>query len=141
MRFLTTDWKMVRDANKSDVPQASELMETLCKNYWLPVYSYLRRAGETHEDAQDLTQGFFLHALHNNIFAIADDKLGRLRNLLLASLKYFVYTAKARARAQKRGGNCEMLSLDFESVGAIYEMVIRRYSTKLVVLLSACYTN
>ena len=33
--------------------------------YWYPLYTFARRGGHSPEDAQDLTQGFFLHLLEH----------------------------------------------------------------------------
>ena len=40
----------------TDSPQAHQALETLCRNYWYPLYAYVRRQGHSAHDAQDLTQ-------------------------------------------------------------------------------------
>ncbi len=40
-------------------PEAEQAMEDLCRAYWFPLYSFVRRCGRPPADAQDLTQGFF----------------------------------------------------------------------------------
>jgi DNA-directed RNA polymerase specialized sigma24 family protein len=42
---------------------SEEALAELCKLYWYPLYGYVRRRGYSTEDAQDLTQGFFLDFL------------------------------------------------------------------------------
>ena len=57
--FTTTHWSVVLKAADTASPAAKEALETLCRNYWYPLYAYVRRQGHGPEDAQDLTQEFF----------------------------------------------------------------------------------
>ena len=54
---------MVLLSAQSQAPALGEL----CRIYWYPLYAYIRRRGRTPEEAQDLTQGFFLHLLEDLI--------------------------------------------------------------------------
>jgi RNA polymerase sigma-70 factor (ECF subfamily) len=45
----------------------------------------------------------------------ADRERGRFRSFLLASLRHFLANEWNRARAQKRGGNCQIVSLDLRA--------------------------
>ena len=56
--FTTTHWSMVLEA-QGESPAAQEALEKLCRTYWRPIYSFVRRQGAGAEDAEDLTQGFF----------------------------------------------------------------------------------
>ena len=64
-RFATTRWSMVIDAGRPSSPKAAEALATLCTIYWFPLYAYVRRRGHSIDDAQDLTQEFFVHLLDN----------------------------------------------------------------------------
>jgi len=86
-------------------------LEQLCRAYWYPLYCYVRRRGYSHEDAQDLTQGFLLQLLERHSFARVDASKGRFRSFLLAGLGYFLSDQHDRASAQKHGGGQPMLSL------------------------------
>jgi len=55
--FATTHWSIVLEA-QSQSPAAQEALEKLCRTYWRPVYSFIRRQGTGSEEAEDLTQGF-----------------------------------------------------------------------------------
>ena len=60
-RFATTHWSMVVSAGGATAsPEASQALATLCENYWFPLYAFVRRGGYSPEDAQDLTQEFFV---------------------------------------------------------------------------------
>ena len=54
---------MVLTAGRRDTNRAHAALENLCQTYWPPLYAYVRRRGNSPEDAQDLTQAFFAHLL------------------------------------------------------------------------------
>ncbi len=113
-QFGQTHWSVVlAAANKKDFALAEQSLEKLCRVYWLPLYTYIRRQGESPHDAQDLTQEFFARLLEKNSLDSVDQMKGRFRSFLLASLKHFLSNQRDRARAQKRGGGQSPLSLDF----------------------------
>ncbi len=109
--IVTTQWSVVLASAEQDSPQARSALEQLCRIYWYPLYCYVRRRGYTHEDAQDLTQGFLLRWLEHKSFGRADASKGRLRSFLLAGLNHFLSDQWDHASAQKRGGGRPMLSL------------------------------
>ncbi len=84
--FVTTHWSVVLASADQDSPQARAALEKLCRTYWYPLYCYIRRRGYSHEDAQDLTQGFLLQLLERHSFARVDASKGRFRSFLLAGL-------------------------------------------------------
>jgi RNA polymerase sigma-70 factor (ECF subfamily) len=115
-RFVTTRWSLVRAAGESGDPAAAgQALAGLCRMYWYPLYAYVRRRGNSHPDAEDLTQKFFARLLGNNLFANARSERGRLRALLLTSLRNFLNDEHARARAQKRGAAVSMAFDDAET--------------------------
>ena len=116
--FVTTHWSVVLTAGDSDTPRARAALETLCQTYWYPLYAFVRRTGHSREEAQDSTQEFFARLLTHNTFARADPARGRFRTFLLASLKNFLATEWAKARAQKRGGGAQLLPLEFDTAEA-----------------------
>jgi RNA polymerase sigma-70 factor (ECF subfamily) len=113
-QFGQTQWSIVlAAAGKRDLAIAEQSLEKLCRVYWLPLYTYIRRQGESPQDAQDLTQEFFARLLEKDFLGSVDQTKGRFRSFLLASLKHFLSNQRDRARAQKRGGGQTPLSLDF----------------------------
>ena len=89
-------------------------MAELCRLYWYPLYIFARRRGYSPEDAQDLTQGFFLHLLEHRALRSVDRLKGRFRSFLLASFQNHLSDAVDRARRLKRGGDEEFIHLDAE---------------------------
>jgi RNA polymerase sigma-70 factor (ECF subfamily) len=114
--FATTHWSVVLSAGDVHGLKASEALEKLCRTYWRPLYSYVRRQGHGPEDAQDLTQAFFAKLLEKNFWARADRKKGRFRSFLLTALRQFVSDERDRAKTAKRGGGFSFISFD-EEVG------------------------
>lgn len=88
-------------------------LAALCESYWYPCFAFVRRQGYDVEEAQDLTQGFFVNLLDKNYVGDADRRRGKFRTFLLSSLKNFLANQRDHARAIKRGGGKQILSLDF----------------------------
>ncbi|MCW5553111.1 MAG: sigma-70 family RNA polymerase sigma factor [Verrucomicrobiae bacterium] len=113
--FVTTQWSAVLAAGCSDTTHARTALEQLCRQYWHPLYAYVRRAGYSREEAEDLTQEFFARLLGQNTLGKADPARGRFRSFLLASLKNFLANEWDKARARKRGGGAQLLPLEFDT--------------------------
>src|SRR6266480_1588113 len=68
--FVSTCWTIVLKAGDSPTSaQALSALSELCQIYWRPLYIFLRKKGYGHEDAQDLTQGFFAHLIETRGYA------------------------------------------------------------------------
>jgi RNA polymerase sigma factor (sigma-70 family) len=88
-------------------------METLCRRYWYPLYAYVRCAGHSPADAQDLTQDFFARLLAKHWLTAADPERGRFRSLLLVAMKRHLARHWHQGQAQKRGGEFELISVNW----------------------------
>ena len=111
--FTPTHWSVVlAAAGRADSTHARDALEKLCRNYWLPIYVFVRRQGHGPHDAQDLTQEFFARLLEKNFLAGAQREKGRFRSFLLASVKHFLANEWDKATAQKRGGGQVPISID-----------------------------
>ena len=109
--FTTTHWSVVL-AVQDESPAAQEALEKLCRTYWRPVYSFIRREGAAPEEAEDLTQGFFALLLERRNFDAVRKEKGRLRSYLLTSLKHFLVSEHRRAVTIKRGKGQQPVPLD-----------------------------
>jgi RNA polymerase sigma factor (sigma-70 family) len=114
-RFRTTHWSVVLLSAQTQVPGSRTAMADLCRLYWYPLYAFVRRRGYSAEDAQDLTQGFFLSLLERKSLRQVAPEKGKFRSFLLASLKNYLADAFDRENSIKRGGQIEFVTLDFES--------------------------
>jgi RNA polymerase sigma factor (sigma-70 family) len=114
--FHTTRWTIVIQAAQSQVQGGPAALAELCRLYWYPLYVFARRRGHSPDDAQDLTQGFFLHLLEHRALTTVDRLKGKFRSFLLASFQNYLSVEAYRARCLKRGGNREFVSLEFVSL-------------------------
>ena len=87
-------------------------MGELCRIYWGPLYSYVRRQGYDAAAAEDLTQSFIARLIEKEALRQFRQERGRFRSFLLASLKNFLANERDSAQAQKRGGGVSTLPLD-----------------------------
>jgi len=110
--FATTHWSVVLAARDAPSPQAEAALETLCRNYWYPLYSHARRQGHSQHDAEDLTQSFFGRLLEKHYLASVAPEKGRFRSFLLVALNHFMSNERAKAQAARRGGGKPAISLD-----------------------------
>jgi len=101
--FLTTRWEAV---------ESPAAWDTIARDYWRPIYWYIRRSGYGEEDASDLTQGFLASLLRRDGFSTLDRAKGRFRSFLIAALQHYLSDMRDWSRAQKRGGGREHLSFD-----------------------------
>ncbi|HLV87913.1 MAG TPA: sigma-70 family RNA polymerase sigma factor [Candidatus Sulfotelmatobacter sp.] len=113
-QFPTTRWTLVVAAGDPQRKDARSALVSLCENYWYPLYAYLRRRGHAPDQAQDLTQEFFMRVLEGRYLDRVDPEKGRFRSFILTSLKFFAADEQDRQRAQKRGGGA-IVSLEFSS--------------------------
>ncbi len=119
--FTTTHWSVVLEA-QGESPAAQEALEKLCRVYWRPIYSFVRRQGLGPEEAEDITQGFFAQLLERGKFSAIRKEKGRLRSFLLGALKYFVADEQRRAMAIKRGKGQRLIPLEELRAGERIDM-------------------
>ncbi len=105
-----THWSVVLASADPAAPDARNALEALCRAYWYPVYSYVRRRGHARPDAEDLTQAFFLRLLETHALKAATPERGRFRAFLRASVDHFMVSEWRRENALKRGGGITFLS-------------------------------
>ena len=116
-QFATTHWSVVLAAREEKSPRAAEALALLCRAYWYPLYSHVRRRGHDHHAAQDLTQEFFTRLLEKQwLNSVAREK-GHFRTFLLVSMDHFLANNWREARAAKRGGGAGLVSLDETHLG------------------------
>jgi DNA-directed RNA polymerase specialized sigma24 family protein len=120
--FHTTRWSLVIAAQRgADTTRARGAMAALCRDYWYPLYAFVRRRGHTPHDAQDLTQAFFASILEGNA-TMADPAKGKFRSYLLGALKHFLINEWHRANTLKRGGGKEIIEWDGLDAEARYAL-------------------
>jgi RNA polymerase sigma factor (sigma-70 family) len=113
-RFPPTRFSVIDAARSTDEAERVRAMDTLCAAYWKPVYKYTRlRWNRAADDAQDLTQGFFVQVIERGLLEKFDPAKSRLRTYLRVCVDRFVMNEDKAAKRLKRGGNTPHVSLDF----------------------------
>jgi DNA-directed RNA polymerase specialized sigma24 family protein len=121
VRFRTTQWDLVLAARNSSSAEHRRCLSELCSLYWFPLYRFALFTGLSNEDAQDVTQSFFLYLLQKESLRQADPAKGRFRSFLLACFRNHLSTHRQYTSAAKRGGGRSVINLD------AYELEERRH--------------
>lgn len=125
--FVTTHWSLIAACTHGS-ETADEALAQLCRDYWPPLYSFVRRRGYSPADAQDLVQGFFAFLLETRVYAKTDRNKGKFRSFLLASLKHYMADVWDREHTLKRGGDQSFVSLD-ERMEVVEKMYVNESAT------------
>jgi RNA polymerase sigma-70 factor (ECF subfamily) len=110
--FPNTRWSVVLAARQQFSADSAAALEAICRTYWYPLYAYVRRAGKSPHDAQDLTQEFFCRLLEKRWLDAVDPHKGKLRTFLITALKNFLHKEWRHVSAQKRGGASIPVQID-----------------------------
>jgi len=115
VNFAETVWGMIERA-RDDSPEVRQAgLDELARNYWKPVYHYLRVAwAKSNEDAKDLAQAFFLWLTDRQALARFAPERGSFRTFLKALLRHFVQHHDQALDRIKRGGGRVILNLNQE---------------------------
>ncbi len=122
MRWATTSWTQVLAARDAPSAESRQALEALCEAYWYPIYAFVRGQGIDPEASRDLTQAYFAQLIEKGYLEDFDPSLGRFRVFLRASVKHFLSKEREKARAWKRGGHTQIISLDAEEVEGRYRL-------------------
>lgn len=106
---------MILRADEGSQSQVRLALESLCCQYWYPLYTFVRRQGKTHHEAEDCTQEFLARLLASDGVAKARPERGRFRTFLLTSLRNFLINEWHRTQTAKRGGGLAPLPLEFDT--------------------------
>lgn len=101
--FSTTSWDLVGQAQKADIMERDKAIRELFRRYAYPLYSFLRRTGQSREDAEDIVQMLFAKLVAGNLLANVSPDKGRFRTFLLVAVKNIASTIADAKSRQKRG--------------------------------------
>ncbi len=110
--FPTTHWTLVQIVKGDDQKQAAVALEEICSRYWYPVYAYLRRAGRSAHDAEDLAQMLFQKLIEDDALRLAQQERGRLRSFLIGMIRRVISKQARHDGAEKRGGGVTVFSMN-----------------------------
>ncbi|WP_422925493.1 RNA polymerase sigma factor [Singulisphaera sp. PoT] len=112
----SSHWSVIAAAGRPDTEAGRLALAAFCDTFRGPVYSYLRRDGCNQDEAQDLTQEFFLYLVGDSRpLAEYDKTRGRFRPYFLAALRHFRANRRRYDSAARRGGGRHLLSIDHPS--------------------------
>ncbi len=116
-RFEKTHWTLIVAAARDPADtSAHDALSRLCEIYRNPLCSFVRRHNRcSPEDAEDLTQSFFVHLLQKNTLASADPAKGTFRSFLLTCLKNFLANEREKQNAAKRNPGAPLISIDADT--------------------------
>ncbi len=110
--FPTTRWGCVATAGDRNSAGSDAALAEICREYWYPIYSFIRSRGHSADEASDLTQEYFARLLEGRLLLAADCNRGRFRTLLRTDCSYFLADDRTWRRRRKRGGGLRKWSLD-----------------------------
>jgi len=114
--FPPTRWSLIVAARSPEAEERQRALDLLIAAYWKPVYKYIRlRWNKDSDQAKDLTQDFFTRLLEKDFLESFDPARARLRTFLRVCVDRFLANQEKAAQRLKRGGDMQLLSLDFES--------------------------
>jgi RNA polymerase sigma factor (sigma-70 family) len=110
--FPTTCWGRILEAGDPAAPESRAALEGLCRDYWYPLYAFVRRKGHDPETAQDLVQGLFAGLLERGDLCGLEPERGRFRSFLMACCTHYLARQHERERAARRGGGRVAIPID-----------------------------
>ena len=111
-RFPTSCWGRILQAGDPAAPESRAALEGLCRDYWYPLYAFVRHKGHDPETAQDLVQGLFASLLGRGNFRGLHPLRGRFRSFLMACCTHYLARHHERERAARRGGGRVAIPID-----------------------------
>lgn len=121
--FVSTRWTVVLAAAEPESPEAREAFGNLYRDYWPPLYAFVRRRGYEPATAEDITQDFFAVLLEKQRLNGVTRVGGKFRSFLLTALKNHLANEWDRSRAARRGGGVAALTLDEAAAESAYQTV------------------
>lgn len=114
--FPQTRHSILIAAKNDNAAVREQAFDELVTAYWKPVYKYIRiKWSASNEDAKDLTQEFFTAAFEKSFFKSYDPGRSKFRTYLRTCVDGAVMNARKASARLKRGGQTEILPLDFET--------------------------
>jgi RNA polymerase sigma-70 factor (ECF subfamily) len=113
MTFDTTHWSVVSAIRSEDPVVKQRALDKTCARYWDPIRRTLVRAwGYGPDEAQDLTQTFFMNLIEHRQLEAARRDRGPFHQFLIVMLTHVVINDGKYQRRLKRGGGERLLELD-----------------------------
>ena len=112
--FASTCWTTIHSCSGNDSTAQAARAE-LCRDYWYPVYAFIKFQGNDTHYAEDLARDFFAYILGRSWLERVDQSKGRFRSFLLGTLNHFLSDEASRKTARKRAGGYHHIPHDLRS--------------------------
>ena len=106
--FPETHWTLIQRLKSPDPSTVRRALDELCRQYYYPLYCYIRHRGLEHHDAEDALQDFLVKLLRLGTFEEADASRGRLRAFLGTALRRFLINWRRDHSARDRAASLEL---------------------------------
>lgn len=117
--FPATNPSVLMRAQSDDGDVRDQAFAQLARVYYVPIYKHLRlKWRKTPEQAEELTQHFFVQALEREMFSTYDSDKARFRTFVRVCIDRVTMNYDAADRAQKRGGHLRFADVDTHEVEA-----------------------
>lgn len=116
--YPRTRWSIVIDAGSTNAEQGRPAFGELFELYRHAIFLTVRRFGSMrqqlwdHQEAEDLTQAYFIHLMTNGYLRQADRAKGQFRAFIQKDLGLFLRNEYRKCLADKRGGKAIIVSID-----------------------------
>ena len=121
--FQTTHWSIVRQSREDkDTGIRRESLSQLYRDYWYPLFIYLRRKGYDPESSADYVQGFFVELIDKDFLRSVAPEKGRFRWFMQSAVQRFAAGEVRRLTAKKRGGDVKQFSLNVDEAEGRYQL-------------------
>ena len=114
MQFPTTHWSQLVLESAAGQTAAQAALEGFCARYRQPVLEFVRWNGFPVQDAEELTQEFFVRLIRSGSLGRVERSRGRFRSFLMAAIRHHLVDARRREGALRRGGQSLHIPLDEE---------------------------
>ena len=112
--FPSTRRSILAGVQDPDPGVRREALSAIIEAYWKPAYKHIRLKWKAApDDAQDLTQTFFAGLLERDLLARYDPAKAAFRTYLRTCIDGLVANERKSGARLKRGGDVQVLSLDF----------------------------
>lgn len=140
MSLPSTHWSLLDAVRDQETSAHREALQLLAERYHYPAYVHVRSRGFSHEDAQNLVQGFFEECLRRELFGRADRTRGRFRNFFLTALDNHVRNSLRNEHAQRKHPSGGFASIDLEQPAAsdaVDRAFFRAFASRVVAQILA----
>ena len=97
---------------RAEKEDSEDALAQLCRDYWYPLYAFVRRRGLAAQDAQDAAQGFFFAFAGKRDVAAGFAGAREISDVFAGGDAAFLANERRDRERLKRGGGAVFIELD-----------------------------